>query len=140
MKRMMMRWVEILLHKNSKKEVKSASESAQAFTQFLLTSAATGENYVDVNNCWKRKPKLNYLVLKKDRNKKQKSRVEDIFMTTGPVIENTEEWSIINNDNQTGEEERADNLSETEEVMPPVNLNDDTKFIYKPSCCMDVAE
>eukprot|EP00957_Ditylum_brightwellii_P045046 3417207-Ditylum_brightwellii.AAC.1 len=47
-------------------------ESVQAFTQFLSTSAATGTKYANVDNCWKRKLKLDYLDITEDRHKKQK--------------------------------------------------------------------
>eukprot|EP00957_Ditylum_brightwellii_P202254 15329320-Ditylum_brightwellii.AAC.1 len=43
-----------------------------AFTQFLSSSAATGNKYVVVDSCWKRKPKLDYLSLNKEKKKKPK--------------------------------------------------------------------
>eukprot|EP00957_Ditylum_brightwellii_P030342 2297825-Ditylum_brightwellii.AAC.1 len=55
-----------------KKEVKNAGKSAQALTQFLSNSAATGKKYTDIDNCWKRKPKLDYLAIEGDKEKKQK--------------------------------------------------------------------
>eukprot|EP00957_Ditylum_brightwellii_P041986 3179099-Ditylum_brightwellii.AAC.1 len=45
---------------------------AQTFTQFLSSSAATGNKYVDVDNCWNRKPKLDYLDLNEEKKKKAK--------------------------------------------------------------------
>eukprot|EP00957_Ditylum_brightwellii_P097192 7401682-Ditylum_brightwellii.AAC.1 len=45
--------------------VKNAGEAAQAFTQFLSKSPATGTKYTAVDNCWKCKPKLDDLALDK---------------------------------------------------------------------------
>eukprot|EP00957_Ditylum_brightwellii_P118759 9057157-Ditylum_brightwellii.AAC.1 len=45
--------------------VKNAGEAAQVFTQFLSKSLATGSKYATVDNCWKCKPKLDYLALNK---------------------------------------------------------------------------
>eukprot|EP00957_Ditylum_brightwellii_P048725 3697150-Ditylum_brightwellii.AAC.1 len=61
-----------ITRKLKKKKVKSTGESAQAFVQFLSTSAMTGTKYADFNKCWKRKPKLDCLAITEGRNKKQK--------------------------------------------------------------------
>eukprot|EP00957_Ditylum_brightwellii_P185017 14089479-Ditylum_brightwellii.AAC.1 len=126
-----------ITQKFKKKEVKNAGKSAQAFTQFLLNSAAMGGKYADVDKCWKRTPKLDYLVLKDDRTKKQKSRGADTSKAAGPAIEIADEWSEISNGYPTGEEEQKDNLSETEEGMQPNDPNGGTKFIRKHSHRMD---
>eukprot|EP00957_Ditylum_brightwellii_P196698 14986630-Ditylum_brightwellii.AAC.3 len=56
----------------SKERGKNARESAQAFIQFLSTSSATGKKYADFDNCWKRKPKLDYLAIMDDVSKKHR--------------------------------------------------------------------
>eukprot|EP00957_Ditylum_brightwellii_P044297 3361348-Ditylum_brightwellii.AAC.1 len=55
-----------ITRKFQKKDVKNAGELAKAFNQFLSTLTATGKKYADVDNCWKRKPKLYYLAITGD--------------------------------------------------------------------------
>eukprot|EP00957_Ditylum_brightwellii_P021813 1645763-Ditylum_brightwellii.AAC.1 len=59
-----------ITRKFCKKEVKNAGVASKAFTQFLSHSPATGQKYTAVENCWKRKHKLDYLAL--DKMKKGK--------------------------------------------------------------------
>eukprot|EP00957_Ditylum_brightwellii_P193911 14767651-Ditylum_brightwellii.AAC.1 len=60
----------LITKKFCKKEIKNAGVASKAFTQFLSHSPATGQKYTAVENCWKRKPKLDYLALNKMKKSK----------------------------------------------------------------------
>eukprot|EP00957_Ditylum_brightwellii_P173692 13224585-Ditylum_brightwellii.AAC.1 len=67
-----------ITRKFCKKIAKNTGEASQVFTQLLTHSPATGKKYNNVDNCWKCKPKLDYLALddekaaKANKNKREK--------------------------------------------------------------------
>eukprot|EP00957_Ditylum_brightwellii_P063723 4835829-Ditylum_brightwellii.AAC.2 len=116
-----------LLEKIKKKELRNAGESAQAFTQFLSSSVATGKKYADVENCWKRKPKLDYLDLDEEKKKTPKRRE---FSSPIKASSRKHSWYELSNE----EEENEENVYEDDSVEgnpQQKGIKEDVQHIYK---------
>eukprot|EP00957_Ditylum_brightwellii_P024630 1861056-Ditylum_brightwellii.AAC.1 len=113
--------------------------------QFLSNSPAISNKYTDIQNCWKRELKLDYLALNekknaaiKKRNSKQAAKKHKICQKVELFDEDItgvglEEYS-------SGEDVSGNEQSDEEEETHQDNIEDDSKIIHKLTHQMEVVE
>eukprot|EP00957_Ditylum_brightwellii_P066773 5067160-Ditylum_brightwellii.AAC.1 len=138
-----------ITRKFCRKEVRNAGVASKAFTQFLSNSPATGKDYTEVDNCWKRKPKLDYLVLdemKKNKKNDRASKTKQQGATKKAMksLANTknEDWAemdLSSEDDSDGEDD-DDAFFDDDDAVQPENHDDGTVIIQELAQRLDAAE
>eukprot|EP00957_Ditylum_brightwellii_P010005 754983-Ditylum_brightwellii.AAC.1 len=134
-----------ITRKFCKKEIKNAGVALKAFTQFLSHSPATGQKYTEVENCWKRKPKLDYMALdemkkSKDDRPKPKEQVAKKKAQKQFRENEKEKWADMDLSLEKSNEEVDNEEDANYDTFQPESHDDGAVIIQELAQCLDAAE